>query len=86
LYQVSQVELLSLIVVNLVTYILVAVLVDVEDWEELSIVGDQGLSDHLSTDNKLLDDLQSDLDDIGVSGIKSGLKRDDKLWDDWQDL
>ena len=48
----------------------VLVLVDVEDGKDLSVVGDHGLSHHLSRHHQMLEDLQCGADDSGVPGVE----------------
>lgn len=46
--QIAQVESLSLAVLDLVAAVGVTISKDIENWEDLSVVGDQGLTDHVS--------------------------------------
>lgn len=48
----------------------VLILVDVEDGKDLSVVGDQSLSNHLSRHHQVLQDLQCGADDSGVPGVE----------------
>jgi hypothetical protein len=60
LNQVSQVLALSLAVVDLVTEIVVADLEEIEDRKDLSVVGNESLSDGVGAGDEGLQNLQGD--------------------------
>ena len=68
--QVPEVLSLSLAVVDLVAQVLVLDSEEVEDREDLSVVGHEGLADGVGAGDECLQDLQSDGDDFWVSGVQ----------------
>ena len=82
--EVSQVVLLALAVVDLVTDVVVAVLEQIEDGQDLAVVRDQCLTNGLTTSDQLLQHFEGDADDVGVSCVESRLDGDDQLWDNGQ--
>ena len=63
--------MLSLAVINLITRAYVAIFVQIENWKDLPVVGDQGFSNHLARLDEFLQDLEHDRDDVFVSGVES---------------
>lgn len=47
------------------------VLEDVQDWEDLTVVGYQGFTHHLGRHNQMLEDFECDTDDLSVSEVQS---------------
>jgi len=84
--QVAKVGCLSLRVVNLVADVSVADLEQVEDGEDLAVVGNEGLTDGVRAGHEGLQDLQGDRDDLNVTGVQGDLDGDDELGDDGKDL
>lgn len=74
--QVSKVLSLPLAVVDLVSEVLVLDSEEVEDREDLSVVGHEGLADGVRAGHEGLQDLQSDGDDFWVSGVQGGYKEE----------
>lgn len=68
--QVTKVGCLSLRVVNLVADVSVADLEQVEDGEDLAVVGHEGLTDGVRAGHEGLQDLQGDRDDLNVTGVQ----------------
>jgi hypothetical protein len=64
--------LLSLTVIYLIAGANVAVFVEVEDGQDLSVVRHEGFADHLAALHELLEDLQDDGDDLSVPGVEGG--------------
>jgi hypothetical protein len=58
--QVAEVGCLALAVVDLITKVLVSDFEEVENWEDLSVVGDKGLTNGVGAANKSLQDLEGD--------------------------
>ena len=67
--KVTQVLALSLRVVDLVSNVLVAVLEEVEYWEDLSVVWHESLTDGLRADNESLQHLESNGNDFWVASV-----------------
>lgn len=59
-------------VLDFITAVAIAVSEDIENGEDLPVVGDQGLADHVSAEDKFLDDFEHDCDDFRVSGVQGG--------------
>lgn len=68
--QVAEVGSLALRVVDLVAEVLVLDLEEVEDGEDLAVVGDEGLSDGVAAGDEGLQDLEGDGHDFGVAGVE----------------
>lgn len=68
--EVAQVEPLPLVVLDLVPDVPVGVAEDVEDGQDLPVVGHQGLADHVAAQHQLLDHLQHHRDDVGVARVQ----------------
>jgi hypothetical protein len=84
--QLAQVLALPLTVVDPISRVHILLSEYVEDWQNLPIVRHKCLSNHFSASHQLLEDLQSDTDDVWIAGVKSGLDRDDELRDDGEYL
>jgi len=84
--EVTQVLGFALGVVDLVSEVHVLGLEEVEDGEDLSVVGYERFSDGVGAEDELLEDLESHLDDFKIAGVKGGLNWDDQLGDDGEDL
>ena len=65
---------LSLAVVDLVAQVLVLDSEEVEDGEDLSVVGHEGLADGVGAGDEGLQDLQGDGDDFWVSGVQGSYR------------
>lgn len=72
--QVAKVGCLSLRVVNLVADVSVADLEQVEDGEDLAVVGYECLTDGVRAGHKGLQDLQGDRDDLYVTGVQGNYR------------
>ena len=70
--EVAKVHLLPLTVDNRVSNVLVALLEQVEDGQDLAVIGHQSLTDGLRAEHERLEDLQGDHDDLRVAGVQSG--------------
>lgn len=70
--EISQIEPLALVVLYLVASVAVAVAEDVEDRQNLAVVGHQCLAYHIPRKHQLLDHFQHGGDYLGISGIESG--------------
>ena len=70
--QVAQVQTLPLAVVDLVTDVGVALLEKVHHGQNLSVVGNQGLSDGVGASHECLQDFEGDGDDFTVTSVQSG--------------
>jgi hypothetical protein len=70
--ELAEVELLALAVIDGVADVDGLLLVQIEDGEDLAVVGDEGLSDVVGTGDELLQDLERDGDDLGVAGVEGG--------------
>ena len=81
--QVAQIVSLSLAVVNFVSQVRIFRLEQVHDWQNLSVVGHQGLANSVRAGHEGLQDFQGDADDFWVSRVQSSLDWDDELGDDW---
>ena len=66
---------LSLAVVDLVAQVLVLDFEEVEDGEDLSVVGHEGLANGVRAGDEGLQDLQGDGDDLWVSGVQGSYTR-----------
>ena len=53
---------------------------------DLAVVGDQSLADHLARNHQLLQDLQDYDNDCGLPGVEGSFDGDDELRDHRQDL
>ena len=69
--QVTQVLTLTLAVVDLISLIQVLCLEEVHDWENLTVVGHEGLTDGVSAEDELLKDVEGSGNDGGVTGVQS---------------
>ena len=72
--QVAQVGSLALRVINLVTQVGIGGLKQVHDWQDLSVVGHECLTNGIGAGDECLQDLQGDGDDLGVTGVEGGCK------------
>ncbi len=70
--QVAQVQTLPLAVVDLVTNVGVALLEKVHHGQNLSVVGNQGLSDGVGASHECLQNLEGNGDDFTVAGVQGG--------------
>lgn len=70
--QVAQVQTLPLAVVDLVTDVSVALLEKIHDGQNLSVVGNQSLSDGVRASHERLQDFEGDGDDFTVASVQSG--------------
>lgn len=68
--EISNAVILSLGVVDLVPDVFIAVLEQVEHWQQLSVVWHEGLSDVRGFEDKLLDDLHGNGHDVEVSCVE----------------
>ena len=62
--------MLSLTVINFIAGADVAVFVEVEDGQDLSVVGHERFADHLAALHELLEHLEHDRDDLSVTGVE----------------
>lgn len=84
--EVSENDLLSLRVVDVVTQVSIIIFEDVENWENLSVVGDQGFTNHISTQDKSLESFEHNSDNIWLSGVQSSFDWNDELRNNWENL
>lgn len=70
--EVTQVLGFALGVVDLVSEVHVLGLEEVEDGEDLSVVGYERFSDGVGAEDELLEDLEGHLDDFKIAGVKGG--------------
>ena len=84
--EVTEVDSLSLAVVDFVAKIHVSRLEQVHDRQDLSVVGHKSLTDRIRARHERLQDLESDSDDVAVTSVQSGLDGDDELRDNGQHL
>jgi len=84
--EVSEDQGLSLSVLDLVSEVAVAGLEQVENGQDLSVVGHEGFTDGVGAEDQLLQDLQSNGNNFMVSGVQSGLNWDDQLRDNGEYL
>jgi len=84
--ELAQIVVLLLAVIDLIPDVLIAILEDVEDREQLTIVGHKGLANHLPGESQRLDQGEGAAHDSSVATVESGLERNDELGDDGQDL
>jgi len=84
--KVTNVESLTLRVVDLVTKVGVVHLQQVHDGEDLAVVGDEGLTDGVGAGNERLEDFEGDGNNLGVAGVQGSLDWDNKLGNDGEDL
>jgi hypothetical protein len=70
--EVPQIEPLSLAVFDLVADARVIVAEDVENRQNLTVVWDHCLADHLSRKHQFLDYFEHGCDDLGVAGVEGG--------------
>jgi len=73
--QVTKVHLLPLTVHDGVSDVLVVLLEQVEDGEDLTVVGDECLTDGLRAQDERLEDLEGDHDNLGVAGVESSYEK-----------
>ena len=69
--QVTQVLTLTLAVVDLISLIQVLCLEEVHDWENLTVVGYQGLTNGVTALDELLEDVECRGDDLRVTCVQS---------------
>ena len=72
LNEVTQVNLLSLGVVDPVSDVSVAVFEEVEHGQDLAVVGHKGFANSVRAGNESLQDLEGDGNDFMVAGVKGG--------------
>jgi hypothetical protein len=84
--KISQVEALSLTVVNLVSNVGILDLEEVHDGQDLSVVRHKGLTNGLRAGHESLQDLEGDGDDVNISGVQGSLDWDNELRNDGQNL
>jgi len=84
--EVTQVGSLSLSVVDLVSEVIVLSLEEVEDGEDLSVVGYESFADGVGAQDEGLEDLEGDLDDLGITSVEGSLDWDNELGDDGKHL
>ena len=72
LNQVAHVEAFTLGVVNLVAEVVVALLEQVHDGQDLSVVWHESFADGVTAGNERLQNLQGDGDDLGIAGVQGG--------------
>ena len=70
--QVSQIYPLPLVVLHLVPNVCVVIPENIENWQYLSVIGYQCLSNHLSTQNQLLNNFQHRRYDFNVTSVQRG--------------
>ena len=70
LNKVSQIHGLPLTVHDAVAHILVALLEQVENWQDLAVVGHKSLTNRLGAKHERLEDLERDGDHLAVTGIQ----------------
>ena len=68
--KVAEVESLALAVVDLVTEVGVVLLEEVHHGEDLTVVGDEGLTDGVGAGHEGLQDLEGDSDNFTVTGVE----------------
>ena len=64
--------MLSLTVINFITGADIAVFIEVEDGENLSVVRHQGFTDHFAALNELLEHFEHNGDDLSVTRVERG--------------
>jgi len=69
--QVAEVGCLALAVVDLITKVLVSDFEEVKHWEDLSVVGDKGLTNGVGAADKSLQNLEGDRNDFNVTSVQS---------------
>jgi len=84
--EVSQDHSFTLAVLDLVSKVQVAGLEEVENGEDLSVVGYEGLTNSLRALDERLEDLEGHSNNLGVASVKGGFDRDDELRDDGEYL
>jgi len=96
--QITQVEHLSLLVVNFVTDVAILRLVEVQDGEDLPVIGHKGLAYGVGGHHQCLEHFECNLDDLGVARIQRRYEngyirlieltfnRDDQLGNYWQNF
>ena len=84
--QVTKVVGLSLAIINFVTQVVVTCFEKVHDWQNLSVIWHESLTNGIRTGDETLQNLKSDGNNLWISGVEGSLDRDDQLWNDWQDL
>ena len=67
--QVTKVHLLPLAVHDGVADVLVVLFEQVEDGQDLTVVGHECLTDGLGAEDERLEDLEGDHDNLGVTGV-----------------
>ena len=84
--EIADVHALTLAVRNCVANVDVLALENVEDGENLAVVGHQCLADELTGHYKLLQHFERDSDDRWISRVERSFERDNELGNDGQDL
>jgi len=67
---ISDIHLFPLRVIDLVAHVLVRCFVEVQDGQDLTVVGHQGLTDGVGALDESLEDLECDVDDFSVAGVQ----------------
>jgi len=70
--QITQVESFSLAVVDIVTDVSVALLEEVHNWQDLSLVGHKSFTNSVRAGHERLQNFESDSDDFTVTGVQGG--------------
>jgi len=86
LNQIAEAFAFALTVLNAISKIVIHIDVDVKDGQDLAVVGDKGLADHVTRFHEVLEDLQGVAHDLLVAGVEGLLDRDDQLRHDGEDL
>lgn len=69
--EVSKHESLTLGVLNLVAQVAVALLEEIHNGEDLTVVGDEGFADSVTAGHEGLQDLKGNSNNLGVAGVES---------------
>ena len=86
LNQITQVEALSLTIINLVSNIGILGLEQIHNWQDLSVIWHESFSNSIWACNQSLQDFEANCNVFWVSGIQACLDWDNELWNNWQDL
>jgi hypothetical protein len=70
--QITQVESFTLAVDDLVTDVSVALLEEVHNWQDLSVVGHKSFTNSVRAGHERLQNFESDSDDFTVTGVQGG--------------
>ena len=84
--QVSEHHSLSLPVFDFISQVHVLSLVEVEDGQNLSVVGHKSFSNGIRASNESLQDFKGDSDDFRVSGVEGSLDGNNELGNDRQNF